>query len=149
IFGSGGRYQTEGLELTWNGSYSYSDTRYHNTNVTGELRNIGWRVTRAHVGDPFPTYVQTAGPDMYDLANYTSYEYNQTNNKGYDEILALRADVKKHFATGFPSYVKAGVNYRSQTRDIDRKYWNYAYTGTQPLTRFLDTDWDYDRPLGP
>ncbi|MGH7957883.1 MAG: carboxypeptidase-like regulatory domain-containing protein, partial [Opitutaceae bacterium] len=31
IFGSGGRYRAEGFELTWNGSYSYSQTRYHRT----------------------------------------------------------------------------------------------------------------------
>lgn len=149
IVGSGGRYRAEGIEVTWNGSYSYSDTRYQNSNITMSLPNIGWRVTRAYVGDPFPQYVQTAGPDMYNLANYTNFVYNRTNNEGYDDILAFRADAKKDLNTAFPAYVKVGANYRSQTRDIDRRYWSSAYTGSQPLTRFLDQDWDYNRRLGP
>ncbi|MGH7957410.1 MAG: TonB-dependent receptor domain-containing protein, partial [Opitutaceae bacterium] len=121
----------------------------HRTALRGALPNIAWRVTREHVGDPYPKYVQTAGPDMYNLANYSGFRYQRTDQQGFDDILALRADARKNFVTAFPLYVKAGVNYRGQNRDIDRKFWDYAYTGTQPLTRFLDRNWDYNLGLGP
>jgi iron complex outermembrane recepter protein len=147
ILGSGGRYLLEDFELTWNGSYSYSDTRYHRTLTSANLPNIGWRVTRQHIGDVYPKYVQTAGPDMYNIANYSTWVYQRTDQQGFDDILALRADAKRRFNAPLPSYLKAGLNFRSQQRDIDRKFWDYAYTGTQSPSRFLDADWDYNRPL--
>lgn len=62
---------------------SYLQTRYHRTTLDTQLRNIGWRVTRQYAGDPYPKYVQTAGPDLYDLANYSAFTYQRTDQQGY------------------------------------------------------------------
>ncbi|MSU48423.1 MAG: TonB-dependent receptor [Opitutus sp.] len=146
-FNPGGRYRSEGLELDWDFSYSYSDTRYDWRQATARLANIGWRIQREAPSSPIFHYTQTAGPDMYNLANYSGFVYTKRGPwNGYDDILSGQINGKKTFRATYPFFLKSGLKYRAQQRNVKRTDRTYTYTGPQSISRFLDPQWDYDKP---
>ncbi|MGH8020690.1 MAG: TonB-dependent receptor [Opitutaceae bacterium] len=137
----GGRFRGENVEIDWNLSYSYSETVYDYATVTANLENIGWRVERPSADSSDYRITQTAGPDMYDLANY-EIEYSRRDPRtGYDEIGGGQVDMKIDLDLDFPAYVKGGVKYREQGREnqLGERIWDYV--GEESPERFLDTAW--------
>lgn len=98
-----------------------------NNSLTYTLANVGFTFDRA---DPeFPTVVQTAGPDWMNLANYTSNTYQTRRMVGWDEYMGAQFNAKKDFATVVPTFIKAGVRLRDQTRRVGNTTMNYRYVG--------------------
>lgn len=112
------------------------------------LNNIGWIVDRRQDG-AWPRVSQTTGPDMYNLANYTTLSLQQNNRIAEARILEARVNVRRNFALATPAYLKAGAQIQRQDRDRDYDYYSFAFAGPGGLGQFLDRrDWVNDTISG-
>lgn len=127
-----------GLLIDYGGSYSgsitYFDTmdenRHYNSrpkgSVSTRLTNIGWDADATRSAG-WPSFTQTAGPDMYELNNYGALTLSHPDRGGVDEVVTGRFNLKKGIdAGGAPAFVKLGASYREQ----NRRQWNHARSYT-------------------
>lgn len=102
------------------------------------LTGIGW-ITDRQQDDTFPRITQTAGPDFYNLENYTVLTLQQNNRIAKSSIPEGRLNVKKDFKAAVPAYLKAGLQYQHQMRRKDYHYHSYRFTGPGGLGQFAHT----------
>jgi TonB-dependent receptor len=102
-----------------------AENRHYNSrpkgSVSTRLTNIGWDVDASRSAG-WPSFTQTAGPDMYDLNNYRTLTLTHPDRGGVDEIITGRANLKKSIDLGIPTFVKVGASYREQRR----RQWNHS-----------------------
>ena len=155
-------HKFDGLTIDYSGTLSMSsgyqkyapfENQYGNSkpksaiSVSG-LTNIGFSIDRRQ-SDAWPIITQTAGPDIYNLANYTTMTMTQNNRVANASIVEARLNAKKNFNLAAPSFVKAGLQFHQQRRDKDYSYHSYRFTGTGGLLQFLDKrDWVNERISG-
>jgi len=120
------RYPTFNLDYD---VYQSASKAYYpgNNTLTYTLRGAGWRIQR---NDPlFPDITQTAGPDWKRLESYTENTYNSARFVGWDRYLGAAINAKKTLNTPVPTFVKVGLRYREQNRDLDNTPYNTRYVG--------------------
>ena len=164
VFQPSVRHRFPGMEIDYAISYSNAANWYDSSHdkpkfkapneskpkgvVSMRLNNIGWNVDRSK--DPvWPTVIQTAGPDMYDLNNYGNLLLTQNDQRGYDSVLSGKFDVRKDLALRRPVILKTGLLWREQTRKVWSESRRYDYAGADGifgnaddnlnLGQFLDT----------
>ncbi len=115
----------------WEIDYDLYKSKAHNISpgwdrFTAISRGVGLKVERA--GQPFqlPKITQTAGPDMTNIANYAENTFLHVEAGGRDGLQGGAFNVKKKFDTLAPTWIKAGVRERQQTRVL----WNYGKNAT-------------------
>jgi iron complex outermembrane recepter protein len=157
------KHRFPGMDIDYAATYSKSsnwyDVSHRNQKYTSRpkgdiaarLNNIGWIVDRSKDLE-YPTIVQTQGPDMYDLNNYTGLTLTQTDRTGHDNVVAGKLNIRKNLPLEMPVYLKAGLSFQRQTRKTERNTSAYTYTGPDGilgtaddnlnLGQFLDTS-DY------
>jgi iron complex outermembrane receptor protein len=120
------RYPT--LQLDYD-LYSSASKAYYpgNNTLTYTLRGAGWTIRRDD--SLFPTITQTGGPDWTQLGSYTENGYNSARMVGWDRYLGAALNAKKTFSTPVPTYLKTGLRYREQSRDLDNTPYNTVYVG--------------------
>ncbi|MGH8018843.1 MAG: TonB-dependent receptor [Opitutaceae bacterium] len=124
----GAVHRHPGLDLDYDVYSSKSKAEYPGNNtLTFTLPNVGFNITKDD--EKFPTVTQTAGPDWTRLDSYAENDYRSDNNLGWDEYIGAAFNAKKEFEIRFPAYVKAGVRYRRQTRDLARFRYRTTYVG--------------------
>ena len=120
------RYPSIDLDYDVYSSLSKSDYPGNNT-FTYTLRSVGFTIRK---DDRFsPSVTQTAGPDWRNLANYTQNAYSSTRRTGWDKYQGAAINFKKRFDTKWPSYVKTGLRFREQTRDLKNSPYRTEYVG--------------------
>lgn len=125
-FGGVHRYPTFDLDYDL---YSSKSKAYYpgNNTFTYTMRNVGFTIRK---DDPlFPTIIQTAGPDWSNVANYTDNLYTSARMVGWDNYLGAAVNAKKRFKTQWPTYVKTGLRWREQGRDLDNTPYRTVYVG--------------------
>ena len=120
------RYRTAELDYDLYSSRSKSDYPGNNT-FTYTLPNVGFTIRKDD--RYFPTVTQTDGPDWTNLTNYTQNAYESERKTGWDSYLGAAVNLKKRFATQWPTFVKTGVRLREQTRDLRNATYRTAYVG--------------------
>lgn len=91
-------------------------------------RGIGFTVDKSDDAY-FPHLRQTAGPDLTKLESYTENAYNIDRRVGWDRYLGSSLNVKNKFATIAPTYLKAGVRWRNQARQLGSTNYRGVYVG--------------------
>ncbi len=125
-FGGVHRYPT--LDLDYDLYTSKSKAYYPGNNTfTYTMRNVGFTIQKDD--ELFPTITQTAGPDWSNLSSYTENAYTSARMVGWDNYLGSAVNVKKRFSTRWPTYVKTGLRYREQTRNLDNTPYRTSYVG--------------------
>jgi TonB-dependent receptor len=120
------RYPT--LLLDYDGYTSQSKAYYAgNNDFTYTARNIGFTLTKRDT--LFPDIVQTAGPDWTKLDSYTDNLYSSARMVGWDSYRGAAINLKKSFHNPTPSYLKAGLRLRQQTRNLDNTPYRTVYVG--------------------
>jgi TonB-dependent receptor len=124
-----------GGKLTWQG-YQVDLDATHAPSIGFEKRqDLSLRVnTVNYVVDRtnrlhFPSIVRTGGQDP---ANYDNAYTDSLNRKDFhadDQISSAQLNVKRSFATPWPTYLKAGVRYRFQEKKQDRAQDVFTYVG--------------------
>jgi TonB-dependent receptor len=91
-------------------------------------RNVGFTIARSD-DEFFPIVRQTAGADWTQLSSYTDNIYSRSGSAGWDGFEGGSLNVKKDFTSPVPTYIKAGVRQRNQTRRLETTPWTGAYVG--------------------
>jgi len=127
----------------WEFDYDANFSRTHNNLAAGlngpggslsaTISTIGWRVDAS---DPEnPVFTQTAGPSIYDIANYrTGVVLTKRNNSRDVDIYNAKANVLYRPELAVPMRLKSGVAFRShEVGEVSGQVrWNYI--GNQPLS---------------
>ncbi len=129
----------------------YDSAKYRRGSISPILRNIGVILDRTNHERHFPDITQTAGPDIYDLANYAAAPLNHRDQRGEDTVRAAQANVAREFGGERPFTLKFGVKWREQERTAFQRNRRFTYlgpdgianTGDEGLARFAE-----DRDIG-
>ena len=143
------RHKFADLEIDYGASFSNSQTYYDYApsgrhfqsrpkgTTTYLLRNLGFTIDRRE-SLKWPKYVQTAGPDLYNLNNYGTMLLTQTDRTGEDEIATAKLNLKKTFGFALPTFVKAGGSIRRQDRQLHNNSRRYNYVGADGIQNSAD-----------
>ena len=109
-------WQGSGL-LNVDANYSSNRTSYIIENINTQLPSgVGYQLSRRGHDFWTPELTQTAGPDWTNPANYifrpdssSNSPYEQDKYRAPAERWGYRIDLKKDFATKYPSYLKVGI----------------------------------------
>lgn len=127
----GGVHRFPSLEIDYNAYLSNSVAKYERGklgNFALTARGIGLRIERKD--EPyFPYITQVSGPNMTDINNYTSNLLTLTDNLGEDQYRGATINLKKSFATVVPAWIKTGLRYRAQSRDLRNLTTRTSYVG--------------------
>ena len=142
LFGLGAEHTFDRWNFDYDASYSQTHNNLgHEPGGTLVMRvpNVGWIVDTS---DPeSPQFTQTAGPSIYDVANYRTAVTLLTRNDDRDiEILNARANARYSLPLEVPSTLKAGVFYREhKVAEVGRRrQWNYLATAPAMSASFPD-----------
>jgi len=139
LAGLGAEHKFDRWEIDYDTSYSQT----HNNlgaglkgpggSLVARVSNIGWKIDRTNPENP--VFTQTAGPDIYDIANHrNNIVFTKRNNSRDVEILNAKLNVLYRPDLRHPTTFKAGAFYREQmvAEGSGQTRWNYV--GTAPLT---------------
>ncbi len=132
----GGEHDFDRWHVDYNASYSQAHINLGvggGGTLTNTVSGVGWTLDRTK-SDLYPTFTQTAGPSIYDIANYRPGQLSARDNKRLSEVTNFRANARYTLPTQMPASVSFGADRREQTAgtvNADRR-WNYA-GGTRPL----------------
>ncbi|MBI4624314.1 MAG: TonB-dependent receptor, partial [Verrucomicrobia bacterium] len=144
----GAVHQYKSLEIDYDIFKSNSFTNYPgNANFQYTTTGIGFRIERKDAPF-FPEVRQTAGPDIRDINNYRDNVFNIRVFRGDDDYLGGAFNLKKKFETAAPTWIKAGIRVREQTRELTEPAtrWRFAgpdgvlNSGDENLRQFLNPD---------
>ena len=125
----GAVHRYRNLDIDYNIYQSRSLSEYpNNGNFDITARGIGLRLERTN--EPFFPYItQTAGPDITKISSYGTGVLAIQRTKGVDKYRGAALNVKKAANGIVPTYVKAGLRIRNQTRDLRVKPDRENYVG--------------------
>ena len=126
----GGVHRYPTLEIDYDAYHSFSETIYPgNKTFTLIAQGIGLRLERKD--EIFTPYItQLSGPDITKVSSYTDNTYTIDASTGQDKYWGTSLNAKKTFETAVPSYLKAGLRLREQTRNVTDTPWTGRYLGT-------------------
>lgn len=121
------------LQLDYGALYSATHINNGNGNDGGvftmRVNNLGWILDRTQ-SDLYPSFTQTAGPDITQAASYRLNGFFQNNNIDNDhEVREARANVKFE-VPALRTFFKTGAHWREQfAHDVGRnRRWSYLGT---------------------
>ncbi|MDP3071919.1 MAG: TonB-dependent receptor [Opitutaceae bacterium] len=133
----GAEHVFDRLQLDYNATYSQTHNNLGSGKggtLTNRISGIGWTLDRTQ-SDLYPRFIQTAGPDITNPANYRpNGQLNTRNNDRDVEIKNLRANALYKLPTSFLLSVKTGFDWREQmAKEVSRaRRWNYIGTTALP-----------------
>lgn len=141
-----GEHNLDRLQIDWDANYSQTHSNLGVGNggtLTNRISGIGWILDRTQ-SDLYPRFIQTAGPDISNPANYRPNGQLTTRNSDRDvEIRNVRANFRYDLPTTFSLSLKTGADWRAQlVREVSRsRRWNYIGTTALPSDPSIVT-WD-------
>jgi iron complex outermembrane recepter protein len=145
-FNLGAVHKYNGFSLDYDAFRSVGITDYPgNATFSYSVSGVGLILERRD-RPYFPAIGQTAGPDIRDIRSYGNNQLNIAIMRGDDVYHGAAVNAKKEFATRAPTWIKAGLRWREQTRDLTQpsQRWNYAgpdgrlNSGDENLAEFLN-----------
>jgi len=136
----GGEHEYGPLQIDYNLGFSRNNQasgllpQGGQTGLTHRISNIGWIIDRTQ-SDLFPRFIQTAGPDITNPANYrpTQNGLTKASTENPMNVPQARGNVKYHLPFAVPTFLKTGASWREQKVD----FWSYSrrwsYIGATPL----------------
>jgi iron complex outermembrane recepter protein len=102
--------------------------------LTNRVSNIGWILDRTD-SDLHPRFIQTAGPDITDYANYRPIAngLTRTPNNNIQEIRQARVDALYSVPIRIPLSLKTGLVWREQEVNLKNFSRRWSYLGTTAL----------------
>ncbi len=132
LYLAGGRNKWDDLNLDYDFSFSPGeqvvDSSGNRGSVTGNLTGVGWRLDRG-ISTQYPGVRYTSGPDPQDLNNYGALRYNTGLNFTEDNVWSARTNLRKTFATRWPSELKMGGVFKEHRREFENNAANFIYVG--------------------
>lgn len=141
----------------WTIEYDYSQSRATNRydylpdhdRVTGApnfaavnaaVTGLGFIVEHPDNGSAVARVTQTAGSDIYDLANYriTGTNISTNNRRSVDLVRGAKGRIRKDFVARFPFYVEVGGSIQKQTRSRHQPSKRWTYVGPDGVAGTAD-----------
>jgi len=95
----------------------------------------GWIIDRSQ-SDFLPSFRQNGGPDFTNGNNYRpTGNLGNSNTQNDQRLTQFRFNARYQVPLPMPTYLKAGLSYRSQVIDVwakDQHRWSYIGTGPLP-----------------
>jgi len=134
----GADHKYDRLTIDYTGSYSWN--RWNRSsgksggNLVSGVTNIGWIVDRSQ-SDLYPRFIQTAGPDVTNPANFRPTGNNLTvrNQDDYEEVSGLTGNVRLQVLAQQPLFLKTGFDWREVAIEQFSRDRRYTYIGTTAL----------------
>ncbi|MEY2878660.1 MAG: hypothetical protein RLZZ15_1040 [Verrucomicrobiota bacterium] len=133
----GGQHEWDRWKADWTASYSQATPHLgvaSGGTLTLDNPGVGWRLDRSK-DDRYPTFTQTGGPDIANIANYRpNGPLTARNNTRISKVKDLRGNASYLLPVEGRVSLKAGFDRREQNSGVtnnDRR-WNYA-GGTRPI----------------
>jgi len=126
----GGVHRYARLNLDYDGYQSTSKANYAGTSEPDFIARgtMGWRLDRTE-NAYLPRLTQTAGPDWTNINSYTENAYNIARRAAWDNYRGASLNAKQSLSWSLPTYVKAGVRWREQTRRNVSTPYSGTYVG--------------------
>lgn len=125
----GGVHRYRSLHLDYDAYESNSKANYAGTATPSFIaRGIGWRLDRSE-NAYLPRITQTAGPDWTQISSYNENSFNINRRAGWDDYRGASVHAKKFFFEPVPTYLKAGLRWREQTRRNVNTPYSGVYVG--------------------
>jgi iron complex outermembrane receptor protein len=110
--------------------------------LTNRISGIGWILDRTQ-SDLYPRFIQTAGPDITNAANYRPSGQLTTRNNDRDvEIRNGRANLRYSVPVEFKLSLKGGLDWREQVASEASRSRRWNYTGNTALPSAPIVTWD-------
>ena len=141
------RYKHDGPVWRWQvgGAYSAASNNTSNEGYflgnNAFLRNVTVRFEGLTVDHPTGISVRDAAGrpvDPYQLANYRLESVSGNNFTSAAIVRTLNAHARRDFQLGLPVTAKAGVDLRSEHRDLRRPSYSYGFVGADRVARSAD-----------
>jgi len=136
----GGEHEFGAFQLDYNLGFSRNHQQSGllpnggQTALTNRISNIGWTIDRTQ-SDVYPRFVQTAGADITNSANYRPITNGlvKTSSEQPQEVPQARANVRYKLPISAPTSLKTGVAWREQRVDLANYSRRWSYIGTTGL----------------
>ncbi len=104
------------------------------TALTNRISNIAWTIDRTY-SDAYPRFVQTAGADIANGANYRPIVNGlvKTSSEQPQEVPQARANLRYKLPVSVSATLKTGVAWRDQSVDLANYSRRWSYIGTSGL----------------
>lgn len=141
IFGDvsfGAEHKFDWLMLDYTASYSWNQfnrsTGKSGGNLVSGVSNIGWIIDRSQ-SELYPRFIQTAGPDVTNPANYrpTGNQLTVRSQDDYEQVKGFTANARFPVSARRQLFLKAGLDWREVDVDQTNRDRRYNYVGTAPL----------------
>lgn len=159
----GMKHQIGEWKLDWDYSHSRATNRYDylpdgmHKNITGAPNMSGVKLALSGLdfsvsdpeGDGIYEVTQYAGPDMFDMANYTwDKKTGDSQRYSLDRIKGFKFKARRDFQAGeLPYWIEVGASKQSQKRHIEKP--NRAFTYVGPALDVMDlAEFGHVRNLG-
>jgi iron complex outermembrane receptor protein len=121
------------LELDYNAVVSLDDINGGGGDggvLVNRVTNVGWTLDRTR-SDLYPSFTQTAGPDISNPASYRPNSLNFADNNNIHEIREIRGNARYKLPVDVPLFVKTGFRLREEkVGGESRGTTRYIFTGT-------------------
>ena len=98
--------------------------------LVNRVTNVGWTLDRTR-SDLYPTFTQTAGPDISNPASYRPNSLNFADNHDIHEIREIRGNARYKLPVDMPLFLKTGFRLREEeVGGESRTTTRYNFTGT-------------------
>lgn len=126
--------------LTIDYTATYSWNRFNRDNgksggaLTSGVSNIGWIIDRTE-SEVAPRFVQTAGPDVTNPANFRPIANGLTirSQDDYEQVKGFRINARLQLLPTARLFLKGGLDWRDVHVDQINRDRRYSYTGTTAL----------------
>ncbi|MBL9190284.1 MAG: TonB-dependent receptor [Opitutaceae bacterium] len=97
--------------------------------LTNQVTGVGWILDRTK-SDLYPSFTQTAGPDIRNPASYRPSTYAFNDNTPIHEIRELRGNARHPLPFAPTIFAKAGFRWREEVAGSTNRNKRYIFTGT-------------------
>ncbi len=98
--------------------------------LVNRVTNVGWTLDRTR-SDLYPSFTQTAGPDISNPASYRPNSLNFADNHDIHEIREIRGNARYKLPLDQPLFLKTGFRLREEeVGSTPRTTTRYNFTGT-------------------
>jgi TonB-dependent receptor len=127
----GAEHQFGHLEIDYNGVISLDHINSGSGDggdLTNQVTGVGWILDRTK-SDLYPTFTQTAGPDLRNPANYRPNAYLFADNTPIHEIRELRGNARYKLPFASAIYAKGGFRWREEVAGSTNRDRRYTFIG--------------------
>ena len=124
----GGKLDWQGYQVDFDATYAPSIGFEKRQDLSLRVNGVNYlvdRTNRLH----FPAITRTGGLDPGNYDNAYTDSLNRKDFHANDQISSAQLNVKRSFATAWPSYLKSGLRYRFQEKKQDRAQDVFTYVG--------------------